>query len=366
MKKYKKLFVVLIAVLLIGILLFVVKGCYFAIPQNSLKSSVSESNNLVITPSNVDNSQNNLTANGSCSVVNVNGKLYIGKINENNDYQIYEVQTGTTRLIYEEPKETWSINSMYLNNVLDGKLLQSASSELYLNPETGQFEGLRINHSPGFDYNGFVIENTRYFCNSQKLYKYQSGLNQLLLTADDLNMNYLPMNYGSFYIKDDYFYFGKTIYGDKKDESYICRYDLSTKELKSISLSDIGIKNEDVKNLLFNDEELYFVAEKTLYSYNFSTAKVKKIFEAGDSHLVVNYYNNKLYIGAGYSDTVDNKNGLYMIDLISDKTSKLYNGNVSEVHIIDDEYVYIFDSVYNSLIAYRIKLDDNSVEKILG
>ena len=67
-----------------------------------------------------------------------------------------------------------------------------------------------------------------------------------------------------------------------------------------------------------------------------------------------NCFNNKLYV---YGE------GLYIVDIESKATEKIYNGEVSSVFIFDKDWIY-FNDYSNAL--YRISTDTKEVETIFS
>lgn len=306
--------------------------------------------------------KNNISANIGANILKLDDSLYFYTFNENLDTEVYEYKSGQPKIIYSEPKPSaFDDNTRFsFYHILNGKILRTANSDTYFDTETGRMIESSKNYSPdNKKYMSFINNNQRYFSDLQSLYKYDDGEYKQLLTNKVLNIDYLPLDSGFYYLEEPYFYYQKNVDG----KVFICRYDINKKDIvNEIEVLDTKDKYESVLNIIADNNYVYFVFENILYQVNLKSKNIEKLFET-DGRIIANYCENKLFIGVSSSKS---QNGLYIIDLEQDKkTEKIYDREVNGVYLFDKEYVYIDSySDDDNYFIYRIAMEEEKIEKI--
>lgn len=332
--------------------------------DNSTKnfSNKYESNDLVINDDNIDNQNNNISANAGLSAVKIGDKIYCSQVNQEGEFEIYEIKTGETRLIYQESLYSDTENHLGLDYIIDGKILLKADSDTYLNTETGKLVTSRKKYSPNReDYGSFISNNKRYFWNFTQLYQYDNNEFVLIASNQNLGIDNLSFDFGYYYITNSKLYYQKNANG----KIYICIYDINKKAIMGeIPIINAKSDYDVVSNIIGIDDDVYCIYENTLFHANLNSQVNEEIFKT-KGNIIANYCNNKIYFGISESENYD---GLYKIDLKdSIEPIKLLNESISEIYIFDDEYVYFGNySNDDKHLLFRVSLTDNQYEKIFG
>lgn len=354
-------------------IVFAFYGCSLNIYQdendvtvaNKTNETKSWHNTITIEKSEYNYLKDNNNANSGSNVVQINDKIYVELLNyETDKIEFYEISTGKTKLVYTESMYESIHDSLSLNYILDDKILKSADSDSYLNTETGQIVESREKYSPGFgDYVSFINDNERYFWNFTDLYKYENGDYQHVVTNKDLKKDFLPFDFGHFYISESYLYYSNSYNG----KTNICCYDLDNKNIAyEVELFDFISSDLDISNIVGIYENVYFKSGNKIYHTNLRNKTTETIFET-DGYPNFIYTSNKIYVGVSNGvDSIEEKTGLFEINLTTGEENQLSNEIISEIYVFDNDYIYYTTySDFNDFQLSRLKLSDESTEILL-
>lgn len=324
---------------------------------------------VTVSKNTVDNSYNNRVTNHVDSLVQKDNKLYY-KYTGNSGFNcgVYEISSlGSNRILLDLGEFPFDISAIFYPEADD---FFEYDDKLIIKPTYGNRNSL-------YSINRFLCIPQKY-CNFEKLdgtavyhtdvykdelycfagksvYKYSNGdYEKKAEFPQDLkgDRNFIEAG------QDYYFYNDKIYFPLNNGETYDI-YSVSLSDNKCVKVCSTPIKADIYNFLIEGDYALIGVwtsplptddyEEINLYRVDLNSAKTEVLMEDNCSF---NCFNNKLYV---YGD------GLYIVDIESKATEKIYNDEVSSVFIFDKDWIY-FNDYSNAL--YRISTDTKEVETI--
>lgn len=368
-------------ILLTVFILFCIVYIYIALFNTTHFNSVKIENSLC------DNNYNNCLANTDNKLVQIGDKLYYNYIGDPLKYGTYEIAGGVTKRIYWEGFDLKGGKCLYLDNIYNGKILESSISDVsaeptpnyivnYYNIDNKKYEPYFTLENPDNIYLSggfFVAEGVQYFYSygadedSPYLYRYKDDKLELILSKKLTGLE----NYSSPIINNDYMYF--TTINTVRDEQcdyYVCKYDMDTKKiLKKVKIpttfDEYYSSNIDGCKLVLGDK-IYGYRSKlnkdTVFVTDLGSETIKDVFEVTDGSIIINGYENNAYIGVEYGK---NK-GIYKINNETNAVSNvLSETNISQLYILDEKWLYFVDDIDGKRL-YRVSSDGKTVEKVFG
>lgn len=368
-------------ILLTVFILFCIVYIYIALFNTTHFNSVKIENSLC------DNNYNNCLANTDNKLVQIGDKLYYNYIGDPLKYGTYEIAGGVTNRIYWEGFDLNGGKCLYLDNIYNGKILESSISDVsaehaqnyivnYYNIGNKKYEPYFTLENPDNIYLSggyFVAEGAQYFYSydadedSPSLYRYKDDKLELILSKELTGLE----NYSSPIVNDDYMYF--TTINTARDEQfdyYVCKYDMDTKRISKkvkipTTFDEYYSSDIDGCKLVLGDKVYGYrskLNKDTVFVTDLGSETIKDVFEVTDGSIIINGYENNAYIGVEYGK---NK-GIYKINNETNAVSNvLSETNVSQLYILDEKWLYFVDDIDGKKL-YRVSSDEKTVEKVFG
>lgn len=331
-----------------------------------------------------DNNYNNCVANTYNELVQIGDKLYYNYIGDPLKYGTYEIADGITTRIYWEGFDLKGAKCLYLDNIYNGKILESSISNVstessqnyivnYYNIDNKEYEPcFTLENSNNIYLSGgfFVAEGVLYFYSfdddeeSSSLYRYKDEKLELILSKELIGTE----NYSRPIFNNGYMYFTTiNTVSDEQCDYYVCKYDMDTKKiLKKVkiptTLDEYYSSNIDGCKLVLGDKVYGYRSKSnkdTIFVTDLSSETIKNVFEVTDGSIIINGYGDNAYIGVEYGK---NK-GIYKINNETNVVSDVLTGaDVSQLYILDKKWLYFV----NGRKLYRVSSDGKTVEKVFG
>lgn len=349
----------IIFLVIISIILFVI--WLFLHAPNLSKATVSKNT--------IDNGYNNRVTNHVDSLVQKDNKLYY-KYTGNSGFNcgVYEISSlGSKRILVDT--NIGSITEALFYPEADDFF--EYDDKIIIKPKYGNRDSLYTINSffctkswyrdlkpiDGNEVYNVDVYNNELYCFAEKsVYKYSNGKYEKKAEfPQDLkgDRNFIEAG------QDYYFYSDKIYFPLKNGETYDI-YSVSLSDNKCVKICSTPIKADIYNFVIEGNYALIGVwtipsptddyEEVNLYRVNLNSAKTEVLMNDACSF---NCFNNKLYV---YGD------GLYIVDIESKATEKIYNGDVGAAFIFDEDWIYFTDN-YNCL--YRISINNKEVETIV-
>lgn len=304
----------------------------------------------------VNNSYNNTVANLYSKLIQIEDKLYYNYCNGDCiNYGTYEISSNKTRRVYWNGIRI-TPTEIELDNVYGGKIMNGYTS--YLDVDSGKFIDNNVLNVPENmkDYRAFVKDNTWYLISEENLYKINNGNFQLLVSKDELNIKEFFFEQ-SLYLNGNFVYY--QTYNKEGNEIEICKYNTDTKQKAVFPIGNIPNTENGISYMLADEDYAFIVVDYCrLYCINFSKNTITELFET-KGLMVVNYYNNQIYVGVQYSPE---ENGVYLIGLSNQNpVNRLTDIEAGSIYILDDEHIYFTD---RNECLYRVNVSEKNIEKV--
>ncbi len=336
MNKKRIVFLVCMLIIIISVVAFIM-----IFPHRSYP------NDIIIESSSVNNSYNNSIANKISDSTQIGDTILYSYTRDVLDYGIFAIKTGKTKRVYWDGLQIYpSVPS--LDIIYHDKVLLESNSDNYFDWERSRFVSTDTQYSPHNkkSFYCFIKDNIRYFVSSDNKFFQQKGDDYILIA--DISSANTDLSQSSSYITSDYIYFS-----DYENEHYcLCQYDIKTKSIKKLPF-EAGDAVVDSESLMGNGEKLIFLTmdSNTLFSADFNTNRVDKLYQVDEGVLTVNMYKNNIYIGV----RANKEKGLLVIPIDNkDSISWLSRKNIYGVYIFDNNYVYYQDENKN---LFRVTTD---------
>ncbi len=365
MKQKKKLSKTISVLLLVVAVVLLAIWLYLHAPN---LSKVTVSNNTI------DNSYNNRVTNHVDSLVQKDGKLYFKyQGNSGLNCGVYQISSlGSKRILldlgeypfdvmaffYPEADNFFEYDDKFIIKPTYGNKnsLSTINSLLCTPKKYCDFETIDGNQV----YNTEVYKGELYCFAGKSVYKYSSGnyekkadFPQALIE----NVNLIDAG-------QEYYFYDDKIYFPLKNEGKYDIYSISLNDNKCVKICSTPIKADIHNFVIEGDYALIGVwsistppddyGEVNLYRVNLNSAKTEVLM---NDVCRFNCFNNKLYVYGGF----DNNQGLYIVDIESKATEKIYDDDVQSIFIFDKDWIY-FTNNYN--VLYRISTHTKEVETI--
>lgn len=377
-KKPSALFIIFISVVLIILIGWIL------IVHRTNNSNVEVSKNIV------DNSYNNHSLNDDTGLIQKDDKLYYTYYSGNFfDCGIYEISSkGSMRIKCSNIENLYSfLYPGHLDNIFE------YNGALVLDPYPNSFNILFTINSflgigqkyldlgtiDGLGISEVEVYNNELYCFAgNSVYKYNNGNYEKMIDLPEkvFNDGRRIFNYHQYCFHNNILYI--PVENDKTYDIYVMALDGSSKyvyhteisafkSIKRFAVNDnyavIGCDwnssfreyyalehNIDENDAIFKDTDTGVGGEHKIYAVELKKdGKTNIVDENGE---IFNLYDDKIY-----SCT----DGVCVIDINSKKRKQLYNGDVSNIFILDSDWIY-FTNYDNNL--YRVSPDGKSVKTV--
>lgn len=273
------------------------------------------SHSINIEASDVDNSYNNIRANLTAELVQIEDKLYFDYQKRIGETKLYKISENNTKKLDED---------ISLDFVYQGTILNPYTNPITCYDETtGGFDVYNnIKYSDGITpETACVINGTIYFDYGNTLYRYNGTAFETVATEKDLGLHKLSLS--EIYIGDEEIYY----YQKTGEMTTLYKYNTISNNIEAF---DIG--RHDLRNVIAQDNCVYFLDELSLYKADFTDKTVTELF--ADEKAAVDCYNvcSEIVVAA-------NANGVYISD--KGKEFKIISDDPARsLYILDSKYVY--------------------------
>lgn len=310
-------------------------------------------------------------------------------------YGIYEISSlGSSRVYWKGPQfHPCPSSNLFSLKAIEGEIIADGTTLLYDENNTVEIQKYNLFTKRLETYRKLETaygEEPRNFEYIDGVYFYES-LNSLYMEKDgkleklfdtgyhgeagpntfSVNGNILreTINLNNFcYVSKDELYYAKSL----EDTTTVCRYNIPDK--KETEIAKLNYPADDVFNLFITD------GKAVVDTYNFSATDSKPRLYLIDTESDeepteilkehnLSYMSESIAVLDGYfyigSDgNYNSEKGILAVDLNNpDNPKKIYDGAVSSIHILDNEWIYFTDE---DCVLRRITHDGKKVELVFG